>query len=154
MEPQAWLTLAVVVLLIVVLSREMVAPSVAMFGATMVLFLSGIITADEALAGFSNEAPFIIAALLVVARAVDAAGIMQPVVQSLFGAVRSSRELLARLLFPLAGLSAFLNNTTIVALSAPAVLEIAARRQLPASRFLLPVSYAAVLNGAVWWLNA
>ena len=65
MEPQAWITLAVVVLLIIVLSREMVAPSLAMFGATMVLFLSGIITADEALAGFSNEAPFIIAALIV-----------------------------------------------------------------------------------------
>jgi len=149
MEPQAWLTLAVVVLLIVVLSREMVAPSLAMFGATMVLFLSGIISADEALAGFSNEAPFIIAALLVVARAVDAAGIMQPVVHSLFGAVRSSRALLARLLFPLAGLSAFLNNTTIVAMSAPAVIEISARRQLPASRFLLPVSYAAVLGGVI-----
>jgi di/tricarboxylate transporter len=149
MEPQAWLTLAVVVLLIVVLSREMVAPSLAMFGATMVLFLTGIITADEALAGFSNEAPFIIAALLVVARAVDAAGIMQPVVHSLFGAVRSSRVLLARLLFPLTGLSAFLNNTTIVAMSAPAVIEISARRQLPASRFLLPVSYAAVLGGVI-----
>lgn len=149
MEPQAWLTLAVVVLLIIVLSREMVAPSLAMFGATMVLFLSGIISADEALAGFSNEAPFIIAALLVVARAVDAAGIMQPVVHSLFGAVRSSRVLLARLLFPLTGLSAFLNNTTIVAMSAPAVIEISARRQLPASRFLLPVSYAAVLGGVI-----
>jgi di/tricarboxylate transporter len=149
MEPQAWLTLAVVVLLIVVLSREMVAPSVAMFGATMVLFLAGIITAQEAFAGFSNEAPFIIAALLVVARAVDAAGIMQPVVHALFGAVRSSRVVLARLLFPLTGLSAFLNNTTIVAMSAPAVIEISARRQLSASRFLLPVSYAAVLGGVI-----
>jgi di/tricarboxylate transporter len=57
--------------------------------------------------------------------------------------------LLARLLFPLAGLSAFLNNTTIVAMSAPAVIEISARRQLPASRFLLPVSYAAVLGGVI-----
>jgi di/tricarboxylate transporter len=149
MEPQAWLTLAVVVLLIVVLSRELAAPSLAMFGATMALFLAGIITADEAFAGFSNEAPFIIAALLVVARAVDAAGIMQPVVRVLFGSVRSARLLLARLLFPLTGLSAFLNNTTIVAMSAPAVIEISARRQLPASRFLLPVSYAAVLGGVI-----
>ena len=148
-EPTAWLTLALIVALVVVMSRELVPPAVAMFGATMLLFLVGIISAAEAFAGFSNEAPFVIAALLVVARAVDAAGIMQPLVNLVFGAVRSVPALLARLLLPLTAASAFLNNTTLVAMSAPAVLEMASRRRLPASKFLMPVSFAAVLGGVI-----
>jgi di/tricarboxylate transporter len=149
MELQAWLTLGVVVLLVVGMARELVQPAVLMFGATMCLFLLGIIDADQAFAGFSNEAPFVIAALLVVARAVDAAGIMRPLLDALFGSVRTSRILLARLLFPLAGASAFLNNTTLVAMTAPAVIETSARRGLSPSRFLMPVSFAAVLGGVI-----
>lgn len=149
MEPQAWLTLAVIVVLVAAMVREVVQPAVAMFGATMSLFLLGVIDADAAFAGFSNEAPFVIAALLVVARAVDAAGIMQPVVGALFSNVRGAHRLLARLLYPIAGASALLNNTTLVAMAAPAVIEMSARRRLSASRFLLPVSFAAVLGGVV-----
>jgi di/tricarboxylate transporter len=149
MEPQAWVTLAVTVVLIAVMATEVVRPSVAMFGATMLLFLLGIITAEEAFSGFSNEAPFVIAALLVVARAVESAGIMQPLVDAVFSNVRSARALMARLLFPLAGVSAFLNNTTLVAMTAPAVIEMASRRRMAASRFLMPVSFAAVLGGVI-----
>ena len=148
-EPTAWLTLAVIVALVVVMARELAPPAVAMFGVTLILFLVGVITAEEAFAGFSNEAPFVIAALLVVARAVDAAGIMQPLVGIISSGVRSVPVLLARLLPPLTATSAFLNNTTLVAMSAPAVLEMASRRRLPASKFLMPVSFAAVLGGVI-----
>ena len=64
-------------------------------------------------------------------------------------APRSSTGILSRLLFPLAGISAFVNNTTLVAMTMPAVIDISARRNLPASRFLMPVSYAAILGGVV-----
>jgi di/tricarboxylate transporter len=149
MELQAWMTLGLIIVLTTVMARELVLPAVAMFGATMLLFLGGVITSDEAFAGFSNEAPFIIAALLVVARAVDAAGVMQPVVDRLFSSVRMPQAILARLLLPVAGLSAFVNNTTLVAMTAPAVIEISARRKLSPSRFLMPVSFAAVLGGVI-----
>ena len=149
MELQAWLTLGVIIVLVAAMAREAVQPAVAMFGATMTLFLLGAITPDQAFSGFSNEAPFVIAALLVVARAVDAAGIMQPLVGALFANVRGTRILLARLLFPVSGASAFLNNTTMVAMAAPAVIEMSSRRRMSPSRFLLPVSFAAVLGGVV-----
>jgi di/tricarboxylate transporter len=74
---------------------------------------------------------------------------MQPIVARLFGGARTSTGILARLLFPLAGISAFVNNTTLVAMTIPAVVDISARRQIPASRFLMPVSYAAILGGVV-----
>src|SRR5919112_2338287 len=149
MELQAWVTLGIIVLLVAVMVRELVQPAVAMLGATMLLFLLGIIDDDQAFAGFSNEAPFVIAALLIVARAVEAAGIVQPVVDALFGRIGDARALLARLLFPVAGISAFLNNTTLVAMGAPAVMEMSTRRRLPPSRFLMPLSFAAVLGGTI-----
>jgi di/tricarboxylate transporter len=149
MEPQAWITLGVVLALIVIMARELMRPAVAMFGATMLLFLIGIINAEEAFAGFSNEAPFVIAALLVLARAVDAAGVMQPIVDALFSRVRGARALLAGLLFPIVATSAFVNNTTLVAMTVPAVIEMSARRRLAASRFLMPISFAAVLGGVI-----
>jgi di/tricarboxylate transporter len=149
MEPGAWVTLGIIIILLVVMARELVQPAVAMFAASMLLFLLGIIGPEEAFAGFSNEAPFIIAALLVLARAVDVAGVVQPVVDALFSGVRSPRLLLARLLLPLTGASAFLNNTTLVAMTVPAVMDMASRRRLAASRFLMPVSFAAVLGGVI-----
>jgi di/tricarboxylate transporter len=149
MDLQAWVTLGVIVVLVLVMVRELVQPAVAMLAAAMTLFLLGITSSEEAFAGFSNEAPFVIAALLVVAKAVDAAGIMQPIVSYLFAGVSRPQTLLARLLFPVTGLSAFLNNTTLVAMTVPAVMDISSRRGLSPSRFLLPVSFAAVLGGVI-----
>jgi di/tricarboxylate transporter len=149
MELSAWITLAVLAVMIVVLYTERVPPGPAVLGATVILMLIGVITPEQAFSGFSNEAPIIVACLLIVARAVDVAGIMQPIVTRLFRGADSSTGILSRLLFPLAGISAFINNTTLVAMTVPAVVDISARRNLPASRFLMPVSYAAILGGVV-----
>jgi di/tricarboxylate transporter len=149
MELSAWITLAVLVVLVAVLFTERVAPAAAVLGSSMLLMLVGVITPEQAFAGFSNEAPIIIASLLIVARAVDVAGIMQPIVARLFRGATTSTGILGRLLFPLAGISAFVNNTTLVAMTIPAVVDISARRNLPASRFLMGVSFAAILGGVV-----
>jgi di/tricarboxylate transporter len=149
MEAGAWITLLVLAVLVAVLFTERAPPAPAVLVATLTLLLIGVISPQQAFAGFSNEAPIIIASLLIVARAVDVAGIMQPIVARLFRGAQSSTGILARLLFPLAGISAFVNNTTLVAMSIPAVVDISGRRGLPASRFLMPVSYAAILGGVV-----
>jgi di/tricarboxylate transporter len=149
MSLAAWATLFVLLMLMIVLVREKVPPAVAVLSATLLLLLMGVIDADRAFAGFSNEAPIVIAALLVVARAVDISGIMQPIVSRIFRGADTSTSILARLLYPVAGLSAFVNNTTVVAMTIPAVVDIAGRRRLAASRFLMPVSYAAILGGVV-----
>ena len=148
MNAEALLTLVVIVVTVTVLARELAPPAVAVFGAVVVLLLFGVIDASQALSGFSNEAPVVVGALLVLARAVDVSGILEPVVARLFGS-SVGRPLLARLLFPITLLSGFLNNTTLVAMSVPPVVELSTRRRLPLSRFLIPVSYAAVLGGVV-----
>ena len=150
MDWQAWFTLAVVVVLVVALAREMAPPAVSVLTATIALLLAGIIDADAAFAGFSNEAPIIVAALLVFARAADVAGIVGPLLERFFGRPDAGqRWALPRLVLPVAGMSAFLNNTTLVAMTVPAVLDLCRRRGLSASRFLIPISFAAVLGGVI-----
>lgn len=148
MGAEGWVTVAVIAALVVVLAREIVQPAAAMLMATMVLLFLGVVNTQQAFSGFSNEAPIVVAALLVFARGVDISGVFQPVIRRLFGAA-TGRPLIARLIFPIAGLSGFLNNTTLVAMSVPGVLDLCQRRGLPASQFLIPVSYAAVLGGAM-----
>jgi di/tricarboxylate transporter len=151
MPVEAWATLGVLVILVGILTREVLPPAIAVLTATVALLLIGVIDSDQAFAGFSNEAPIIVAALLVFARAADVAGVVAPVLERFFGPAegRVSRWALPRLIFPVAGLSAFLNNTTLVAMTVPAVLDLTRRRGLSPSRFLIPVSFAAVLGGVI-----
>jgi di/tricarboxylate transporter len=146
---EAWITLAVLVVMIVALARELVPPAAAVLAGAVGLMLLGVTTPAQAFAGFANEAPITVAALFVLARAVDIAGVLQPLVAAIFGQLRNSRALLGRLAFPVAFSSAILNNTTIVAMTAPPVIDYARRRGLPPSRFLIPLSYAAVLGGVI-----
>jgi di/tricarboxylate transporter len=146
---EAWVTLAVILGLVITLASGRFPASVTMLIATVVLLFAGIISPAQALEGFSNEAPVIVAGLLVFARAVELSGVVQPVVSALLGSTQRSFLLLARLLFPAAGLSGFVNNTTLVAMTIPAILDSTTRRRVSASRLLMPVSYAAVLGGVI-----
>ena len=145
---ETWFTLVVIVITVGMMAREVVPPALAILGGVIVLLLAGIIDGEQALSGFSNEAPYVVGSLLILARAVDVAGLLEPIVARMFRG-SSGRTLLARLLFPLTLVSGFLNNTTLVAMSVPPVIDVARRRQLPVSKFLIPISYAAVLGGVI-----
>ena len=144
---EAWITLGTVVVLVTLLAREAMQPAFAVLIATIFLLLIGIIDPEQAFAGFSNEAPIVVASLLVFARAADISGLLQPVIDRFIGHGPTPRGLLARILFPLTLVSGFLNNTTLVAMSIPAIIDLCNRKGLNPSRFLLPISYAAVLGG-------
>lgn len=146
---EGWITFGVLFVMIVALVREVSAPTVLVLTATIVLLLIGIIDAGQAFAGFSNEAPIVVAALLVFARAAHVSALLQPLIDRFFGHGPAPRGLLARIAFPVTLASGFLNNTTLVAMAIPTVIDFCNRRNLSPSRFLMPVSYAAVLGGVV-----
>lgn len=145
----AWLTIVVIVLTLALLMTERTPPALAVFGGVVTLLALGVLSPADALAGFSNPAPFSVAALYVVARAVEKTGAIQPFLRSTLEGVTSPRRALARLLLPVAGSSAFLNNTPIVAMIAPQVSAWAQRTGQAPSGFLMPVSFAAILGGVV-----
>jgi len=149
MTGNEWLTVAVLAVMVAVLVRDLMAPSMAVLGATVVLLVCGVIDSAQALSGFSNPAPITIAALYILARAVERTGALQPVLTGIFGRGTSDRGMLTSLLPPTVGASAFLNNTPIVAMLIPQVSDWAARRGTSPSRYLMPLSFAAILGGAV-----
>jgi di/tricarboxylate transporter len=118
-----------------------------MLGAVVILMVLGVVTPAEAFSGFSNPAPITVAALYVLARAVEKTGALQPLVQAMLGEGSGSRRALLRLTLPTAAASAFLNNTPIVAMLVPQVSEWAERRGQSPSRYLMPLSFAAILGG-------
>lgn len=145
----AWITLAVVATVLVVLGKGLAPAALTLVGAVVVLLVVGVIDADQAFAGFSNPAPITVAALYVLAGAVEQTGVLTSLVGRILGGARGQRALLARVVAPTITSSALLNNTPIVAMVAPAVANWAEQRHLPASRFLMPVSYAAILGGCI-----
>jgi di/tricarboxylate transporter len=149
MNWQAWVTSLVLLITILVMATDRVTPALALLGADVTLLVFGVISVPQALAGFANPAPITVAALFVVARAVEKTGALQPLISTALGSNGSATLRLARLLVPTAGASAFLNNTPIVAVLAPQVADWAERRGKAASAFLMPISFATILGGTV-----
>lgn len=148
MTGDAWVTLAVVALTLAVLAWDRYPPAAVVLAATVLLLVAGVIDYQQAFAGFSNPAPITVAAMFVVARGVQRTGVLAVATSRMLGDP-DSRGALVRLLLPTAGASAFLNNTPIVAMLIPSVLTWAKRREVPASRFLMPLSYATILGGTI-----
>ena len=142
-------TLVVLVGMVAVLARDAAAPSFIVLGAVVALLVAGVVTPVQAFSGFSNPAPITVAALFVVSRAVDKTRALQPFVGLALGAGGSPGGTLARLLVPTAAASAFLNNTPIVAMIVPQVTTWAQRGGQAPSRYLMPLSFAAILGGMV-----
>ncbi len=145
---EGWFTVAVLAAMLVLLAIDRLPPSLIVLGATITFMISGVITQEEAFAGFSNPAPITVAALYVLAFAAQKTGLMAPAVSKLLGDGRGWRAM-ARLTVPVAGASAFVNNTPLVAMLIPDVVSWAQRKKISASRFLMPVSYAAILGGVI-----
>ena len=155
MTGDAWLTLVVAVVTIALLASERFPPALVMLGAVVVVLVAGVVDKDQALAGFSNEAPFIVAGLYVLAGAAEATGALERVTQRMFGGrraetgPRAERRDLARIMFP-AGLAAgFIANTPLVALLAPRIAAWSRRTGRSPSRYLMPLSHAAVFGGVI-----
>jgi di/tricarboxylate transporter len=153
MTPEAWVVLGVVAAAFLLMAFTRIGPDMILTGGVVLLLtLSSltpyrILSVEEALAGFSNEGMLTVAVLFVVAAGLRETGGMGWLIQRLIGRARSIAGAQARILFPVAAMSAFMNNTPLVAMLLPGISDWAKKRNLPASKFLLPLSYAAVLGG-------
>ena len=149
----AVLTLLVIAGVLAVLVADRTSPAMAVLGGTVALLLTGVIDADDAFAGFSNSAPLTVAALYVLAAAAARTRVIETgamwVGRRMRGEPRGERGRLARIVVPTAASSAFLNNTPIVAMAIPGVMAWARRTGRSPSRYLMPLSFAAVVGGTV-----
>ena len=150
MSLDAWFTAAVVAAMLASLAFELVPPAAAVLTATVGLLLLGVIDETQAFSGFSNSAPLSVAALYVLAYGADKTGLLGPVVNRMLGRENEvTRTSLARLNAPTAVISAFINNTPLVAMLIGQVTSWCNRRGVSPSKLLLPISYAAILGGTL-----
>lgn len=147
MDWQALFTLAVLVAMFVAMVRGLAHPAAAIVSAVVVLLIAGVIDERQAFAGFANPAPITVAALYVLARAVEDTGALRPLVRAALSGNGGQRISLLRLCLPSAAASAFLNNTPIVAMLIAPVTEWSESRGVSSSRYLMPLSFAVILGG-------
>lgn len=146
---EGWLSLLLTIggLLTLIFSR--LAPHVVMMTILTVLSVSGILTASEALAGFSNSGLITVAAMFVVAAGISNAGGIDLFVNKLLGSPKTERMALLRFFLPIAPLAAFLNNTPVVATMIPALNTWSKKIGVSPSKLMIPLSYTAILGGTV-----
>lgn len=149
MNIDAWITAVVIVVVLFALVRQMASPWVVILSGTIALLVTGVLTPGQAFSGFSNPAPITVAALYVLAAAVEKTGILAGLLNRTLGERGKYRRPLFRLLIPTVSASAFLNNTPIVAMLIPQVTAWAERRGISPSKLLMPVSFAALLGGTL-----
>jgi len=144
---EAWITLVVIIVTFSSLLISKISTDVLMMAALTVLLVSGVLTSQEALLGFANEGMVTVAVLYVVANGLHETGVINNISNKLLGRPKSIAQAQFRLMSPVAFLSAFLNNTPVVAMFLPMLTAWAKRHQLSTSQLMIPLSYAAMIGG-------
>jgi len=149
MDWQGWFSLGLALVALLLMSSGRFAPHMVMMAALVVLSASGIISADQALAGFSNSGLITVAAMFVVAAGIHHSGGVDLLVNHLLRSPKSVRSAQARIALPVALLSGFLNNTPVVATMIPAVHAWSRKIGIAPSKLMIPLSYSAILGGTL-----
>ncbi len=147
MSLAAGFTLLVVGVTVFLIARDTYSPDVVLGASLVVLTAAGVIDLQMALSGFSNPALATIAALFIVAAGLRSTGVLEVVSERLFRGVETLTPALARITVSTATISAFVNNTPVVAMAMPAVTSWSRRTRVSPSKLLIPASYASMLGG-------
>ena len=116
----------------------------------MTLFIvTGILDYKEGLSGFTNSAPITIACMMVMSYAVLNSGLLKGF-RDILVKIGKKNYALTLVVFCLvtAAFSAFINDSAVVAIMIPIVLQVSSKSNISASKLLLPVSFAAAMGGA------
>ncbi len=138
------ITLLILVVAVALFVWNRIPVGIVALGVSLALWASGVLSLEEILAGFGSPIVVLIAALFVVAEALDAAGVTTWAGQVLMTHAGDSRPRLVVLTMALgAFLSALITPTGAVAALFPMVVVLAVRRGMTPSRLLLPLAFAA-----------
>lgn len=141
------LTLTAGVLLVLIFTR--IAAHWVMMGALTILSVAGVLSPAEAFAGFSNSGLITVAAMFVVAAGIHASGGVDLLVRHVLRHPKGVRAAQLRISAPVILLSAFLNNTPVVATMIPAIRAWSKRIDIAPSKLMIPLSYASILGGTL-----
>jgi len=141
------LVILVIIFILISLYDEIIGPAFTFVTGVVFLTLFGVITPKEMIAGFANEQVLVIIMLLLIGDVIRKTGVIDGLFDLIFRKTKSQKGFLIKMMLPVAAFSAFLNNTPLVAIMMPYVQNWSKRHDIPASKFLIPLSYAAILGG-------
>ena len=112
------------------------------------LVVTGLVSPEDAVAGFSNGAVIAVWAMFILSDGLTRTGIANVISRTVLRFAGTSRETITVVIMLTGGvLSAFMNNIGVAALMLPVVIEIARRTRIPASKLLMPLAYGCLLGG-------
>jgi len=138
---------AVILFILISLYKEILGATFTFVIAAVVLGFFGILTPREILSGFANEQIAIIILLLLLGDIIRQTSLIEVIFDKIFKSARNYKGFLSRMTLLISGFSAFLNNTPLVAVMMPYVNSWCKRNDISPSKFLMPLSYAAILGG-------
>ncbi len=142
------ITLVTLVVAFGALALTRLPPAAVLLAALSTLVLADVVDPATGFSGFSGTAPLTVAVLYVIAAGSRRTGLLAPLTGRLLGG-STERASLARMIFPVAAVSGFFNNTPLVAMLLPEVASWCRRTRRPVSAYLMPLSFATILGGTI-----
>ena len=146
---QPWFVLLVVFLLFLLIYKEYLKASVSFLLAVLLFSITGILTPSEVLSGFSNESIASILMLILITTGLRKNFQLEYLFDAVFKKANTYRGFLFRMMSQVAILSSIINNTPVVALMTPYVVEWGKKNNIAPSRLLIPLSYATIMGGMI-----
>lgn len=142
------LVITVLVFILVSLYWNILGVSFTFLIGVVALGIFGILTPAEIVSGFGNEQVSVVILMLLFSDVIKKTDIIEFSFDRLFRRVKTYKGFIGRMVFAVSGFSMFLNNTPLVAVMMPYINSWAKRNNYPPSKFLIPLSYAAILGGS------
>ena len=134
--------------MVAALVADKMRPGMILFSVVVLFLCAGILTPKEMLEGFSNKGMITVALLFLVSEGIRQSGTLGQVIKKLLPQGKTTVfKAQLRILPSVAFISAFLNNTPVVVIFAPIIKHWAKSVNLPATKFLIPLSYVTILGG-------
>ena len=144
----AIITLVVIVVALILFATEALPIDLVALLAMIVLMLSGVVSPQEGINGFSNKATITVAFMFVLSAALLKTGALQSLAFHLAGVFRRNYRLgLVWMMLLIALISAFVNNTPVVAVFIPVVIQISYAAGISPAKMLIPLSFASIFGG-------
>lgn len=148
MTVAAIVTLIIIILAIILYATEWISIDLVSIIVMLLLIITGVISPEQGVSGFSNKATITVAFMFVISAAILKTGALQVFTHKITSLFKKNYSIgfFVFLLF-IAFISAFVNNTPVVAVFIPVVIQIARKIGKSPSKLLIPLSYAAIWGG-------
>ena len=143
----AWITIVTVLGMFTTMLFTKLRADLVFLSAIGILYVTGVLDAKEAFSGFSSSSVIVVGVLFVIVAGLTHTGVLYVVVKYLLGQPTSYGKAVTRLMFPVAALSSFLSNTTVVAMFVGIVKMWSKKLGISPSKLLIPLSYASGMGG-------